>query len=178
MKIMITYRDSVKVSGREYQQVVGDGVAYLGKATVGGRVMREIALDDGFGVYMVGLLSEGGVDRKEAATQAQMMIAELDKLGLLPTQIWDRKGEVPRIVVRIHGKKAVMELRTFDRQPEIITGQASEKIDEGPYMARFIPETGLGTSPGAVHEVELTGHLLIFLNFIKKMELRQVVRLA
>jgi hypothetical protein len=159
------YEDLIKFSGRPYQPVVRAAKALLGPAPHGTLEVREFEADDAFGVHLAGLLVDGGIPRHEAAEYAWRMIDELDMAGLLPSQIWGSRVEVPRILARIHYRQKTYELRIYDSWPK--TDSAGERVDEGPYAARWFPEHALGTTPGRIFELEVTGQLLAFKAFLE-----------
>jgi hypothetical protein len=184
MKITLSYRDLEPITGRGYQQVVRSAHALYGEAPrteAGGRPVRTFDLDEGWEVYLMGLLVDSGMSLEEAQYHVFWTSNELAKAELMPSTLWGGAEPLPRIVLRIRPQthvqrqgarrpifQPVYEWRTYERRSEEVCGRKEVQIDEGPYTASFYPKDRLGAElAGPVFEVELTGHLSAYLRGIQ-----------
>jgi hypothetical protein len=161
----VNYGHLISVSGRSPQQVKRYALAFCGvdpNASGGRGITREYEINDGFYIYLIGVLvADYGMQLGEAQSHIYRIIPELDTRGLLPSIRWDRRDPVPRIVLRIHPGH-VYEYRTYIKR----TPDETENWDTGdqnvddPYVARWVPKGKIGdAAPGPVFEVPLTAYL-------------------
>jgi hypothetical protein len=185
--IQVGYRDLLAVSGRSIQQLRRNALTVLGVDPGAARadgVAREFSLNDGFKVYLMGVLvGDYNLKLEEAnylvlriinEMEAMEVAPEREPMNLLPSARWMRRDPVPRIVIRVHPNR-VCEFRTYERatkeeylQEERVVDEAMgarimvtwKLMDEGPCFVRFVPESKFeDTIPGSVYEIELTAHL-------------------
>lgn len=163
-----------------------DLVSYLGKnyaqgirrinAWFGGPIKRgaiRLGMDDALGVILVDHLIDFQLPFAQASTHAIRVFLELEKRGVLPSQVED-PSRLPRIVVRIHHAdtpRPIYETRKYDRWPSVETGQTDERWNEGPFTVSWYPEHALGMTPTTpVIEVEPSSHVRSLLDFWRGLD--------
>jgi hypothetical protein len=171
MQVELSKHDLMRVTGKSRQAVTRTMVGLLDvdpKAPKGAGYSRSVDLDAGWMVYFGGILIDAGMDTKQAKKHTYRTFGEMSKLGLIPSALWGKEEVPPRMTVVIHPRQGAYEFRTYERRTEEAFGQVDKQLNEGPYTVRFFPETRLGVElTGPSYFIELTGHLLIFMNGVK-----------
>lgn len=169
---MVTYKQLMKVSGRSFQQLVRYALRLFREdpsSPKSGGKARTFEVNDAFMIYLMGVLVDDyGLKLDEAAPHVWAIHEELTRMGLLPLGDW-KGGQISRMVVRIHPGKlyTIYEIRTYDRAPVDYPSQKEIRVDEGPYVVHYRPETALEeTKPGVVYEIPLTDHIASFLSLL------------
>ncbi len=187
----IGYKDMQAITAIDYQVLVRGAVAYFKEdpnSPKGAGKARKFDLDEGFIVMLMGFMaSDFNVKLPEAKFLVAQIEKEMERQGIMPSQIFANPVKVPRLIVRIHLSKGsgvgplqgrdayewrryekdpqetVVEIPAFDAPPGIIVPTKSiVKGDEGPYEAWWVPEIRFGRKAAVPLEIPISDLLSTF----------------